>query len=320
MKEVCDLRCWDELIPDALGLIFRNLSLEEILTVIPRVCKSWRRAVMGPYCWQDIDIQEWSQSCHPEKVENMLQMLILRSSGSLRKLCVSSLTSDRSLSFIADHAKHLQNLGLPSSKISESIVEQVAVRLSNLTFLDLSYCVRIGARALEAIGNHCKFLAELRRNMHPFALLNKFSQDDKALAIASTMPKFKHLELANLLLSTDPVLAILSNCCELELLDIRGCWHVKLDNEFVKKISGLKLVGPHVVDCYEANSWDDCSDYSGTSEYLDWDFMAGGIDGDYDDAMYGGIWEDQHNIDQLDLRLYDGFDVDTDGFDWPVSH
>lgn len=74
MKEGCDLRCWDELIADALGLIFRKLSLEEILTVIPRVCKSWKRAVMGPYCWQDIDIQEWSQSSQPEKVENMLQM------------------------------------------------------------------------------------------------------------------------------------------------------------------------------------------------------------------------------------------------------
>lgn len=38
---------WDELIPDALGLIFSNLFLQEILTVVPRVCKSWNRAVSG---------------------------------------------------------------------------------------------------------------------------------------------------------------------------------------------------------------------------------------------------------------------------------
>ena len=35
-----EYRCWEELLPDALGLIFRNLPLQEVLTVLPRVCKS----------------------------------------------------------------------------------------------------------------------------------------------------------------------------------------------------------------------------------------------------------------------------------------
>ncbi|AQK75033.1 F-box protein FBW2 [Zea mays] len=56
-----EYRCWEELLPDALGLIFRNLPLQEVLTVLPRVCKSWGRVVAGPYCWQEIDIEEWSQ-------------------------------------------------------------------------------------------------------------------------------------------------------------------------------------------------------------------------------------------------------------------
>lgn len=102
MEEESEFRQWDELIPDALGLIFRNLSLQEVLTVIPRVCKSWHRAVTGPYCWQEIDIEEWSNRCQPDHLDRMLEMLITRSSGSLRKLCVSGLHNDTMFSLIAE--------------------------------------------------------------------------------------------------------------------------------------------------------------------------------------------------------------------------
>lgn len=102
MEEGSDYPRWDELIPDALGLIFSNLSLQEILTVIPRVCKSWGKAATGPYCWQEIDIEEWSNRCQPEHLERLLQMLITRSCGSLRKLCVSGLHTDVIFNFIAE--------------------------------------------------------------------------------------------------------------------------------------------------------------------------------------------------------------------------
>ncbi|GMI71255.1 hypothetical protein HRI_000794800 [Hibiscus trionum] len=93
MEDNGDFRCWDELIPDALGMIFKNLSLQETLTVVPSVCKSWRMVVTGPYC-KDIDVEQWSQQCRPEILDRMLQMLITRSSGSLRKLCVTRRVTD----------------------------------------------------------------------------------------------------------------------------------------------------------------------------------------------------------------------------------
>lgn len=102
MEEGEDSRKWDELLPDALGLIFKNLSLSEVLTVVPRVCKSWGRAVVGPYCWQEIDIEEWSRNMKPELVDRMLRLLIARSSGSLRKLSVSGLSCDKTILFIAN--------------------------------------------------------------------------------------------------------------------------------------------------------------------------------------------------------------------------
>lgn len=102
MGESVEFPKWDELIPDALGLIFKNLSLSEVLTAVPRVCKSWRKAVNGPYCWQEIDIEEWSRNTNPEIVDKMLRLLIARSSGSLRKLSVSGLSSDDTILFIAN--------------------------------------------------------------------------------------------------------------------------------------------------------------------------------------------------------------------------
>ncbi|KAL1833608.1 hypothetical protein ACET3Z_003259 [Daucus carota] len=320
MEEGGNLRCWDELLPDALGLIFKNLSIQEVLTVVPRVCRSWGRAVMGPYCWQEIDIEEWSRYQRPENIDRMLQMLIIRSCGSLRKLCVSGLSSDQMFSFIAAHAKSLQTLRTSRSSISDPIVKQVAGLFSTITSLDLSYCINIGATGLEEIGKHCKFLSTLRRIMHPLEVIGKISQDDEALAIAATMPKLKHLEIAYLLVSTQSVMEILTNCRLLELLDVRGCWNVNLDEKYIKSFQGLKVLGPLVVDyCHEVNGWDACSDYSGSSGYLAWDFVAGDMDDYSDETVSDGFSEDEQSIEDVEMWFYDGPDAEDAGYDWPQS-
>ncbi|KAK4411689.1 F-box protein FBW2 [Sesamum angolense] len=324
MDEGSDFRKWDELIPDALGLIFKNLSLLEVLTVVPRVCKSWERAVMGPYCWQEIDIEEWSTNRKPEIVDRMLRLLIPRSCGSLRKLSFSGLAGDESIFFIANQslicfilvasAQSLQTLRLPRSKINDSVMERAAGMLSTISFLDLSYCINIGAPALEAVGKYCKSLTTLRRVMHPVEVIEKLSQDDEALAIAATMPRLKHLEITYLLVDTSSVVEILKNCNQLELLDVRGCWNVSLDEEFMKRFPRLKVVGPLVEDYCDMNRWDTCSDYSGSSAYLAWDFVAG----DYAE-MSDDFWEDEHQIEDVEMRFYNDVNVVDAGYDWPQS-
>ncbi|GFS46800.1 similar to F-BOX WITH WD-40 2 [Actinidia rufa] len=300
-QEGADFRHWDELIPDALGLIFRNLSLQEILTVVPRVCKSWGKVVNGPYCWQEIDIEEWSSRTEPGNTDRMLRMLVARSCGSLRKLCVSGLQNDLVFSFVVEHASSLGTLRLPRSNMTDAIVEQVAGRLSTITFLDLSYCGKIGARSLEAIGKHCKSLTGLRRNMHPRNLDTTLSQEEEAHAIAVTMPKLKQLEIAYLLIDTGSVLEIIFGCPQLEFLDLRGCWNVKLDEKYLcEEFPNLKILGPHVVDRYEVSSWEACSDYS---------------DSFYDTDSFDGMWDDEES---LELRFYEGFGEDS-GHGWPPS-
>ena len=200
--------------------------------------------------------------------------------------------------------------------MSDSIVEQTAGRLSTITFLDLSYCGKVGARALEAIGKHCKLLVTLCRNMHPNAA-GKLSQDDEANAIAATMPRLKRLEMAYHLISKGSVLNILSGCPQLELLDLRGCWDVKLDNQILKeKFTKLKVLGPHVVDYYEMDEWAYCSDYSDSSEYLAWEFEMGDYD-DYD--IYDEMWHGEGRLEELELRFYEGIGEDAGMFGWPPS-
>ncbi|EEF48533.1 F-box protein FBW2 [Ricinus communis] len=328
MEDGSEYRCWDELIPDALGLIFRNLSLQEILTVVPRVCKSWNRAVSGPYCWQEIDIEEWSNKRQPHHIDRMLRMLIARSCGSLRKLCVSGIPSDAIFPFLADHAGSLQTLRTPRSEISDSIVEQIAGRLSTITFLDVSHCNEISARALEAIGKNCKLLSGLCRNVELSSSANQLLQDDEAQAIASTMPKLKHLEVAyHLLINTESVLKILSSCPELEFLNLTGCWDVKFDRNFLQeKFPKLKVVGPHLLDYYDMNDWGDyCSEYSDAysdaSEYFAWEIFSGDMedyDDDDDDDSYDGMWDDEQRLEELELRFYEG-NEDAGLYGWPLS-
>ncbi|TYI75934.1 hypothetical protein E1A91_D06G041300v1 [Gossypium mustelinum] len=277
-EEQSEFRHWDQLPPDVLGLIFANLSLQELLTVIPCVCKSWSEAVTGPYCWQDIDLDEWSCRCQPHQLDRMLRMLVTRSSGSLCNLQVSGLLNDSIFSFITENAGSLRVLRVPHSKINDSIVEQTAPRLSTVTFLDLSYCPKIGAQAIEAIGNHCKLLVTLCRNMYFPDSAGKDEPEDEANAIAATMPRLKHLELGFHNISTECVLNIISSCPQLEHLDINGCLTVNRDLKFFKeKYPKLKIVGPHLEKVFK--------------DYENLDFTI--IDQDfYDDDFFESMMEE----------------------------
>ncbi|XBI68577.1 hypothetical protein VPH35_047761 [Triticum aestivum] len=315
MEEYSEDRCWEDLARGALGIIFCKLSLQEILTVVLGICKPWSRVVSGPDCWQDIDIQEWSQQSEPDKITSMVHMLLSRSAGSCHRLSVSRLPNDSLFAFIADHAQSLKTLEISRSEISDGIVEDVAQRLTKVTFLDVSGCTKIGARALEAFGKNCKSLVRLRRVMHPMDVAGKVSHNDEARAIPYNMPKLCHLDIGYMLIGTTDVVEIASQCQDLKFLDLRGCWDVD-DKILQEKYPGLKILGPRVNDCYENSFWDECSDddsiYS-WEEFTDDDYFV--IESD-DEA----IWDHDHSFEGLEVRFYGGvFGEGFAGFDWPES-
>ncbi|OIW02376.1 hypothetical protein TanjilG_04969 [Lupinus angustifolius] len=102
MEEAAGFRDWKDLLPDLQGAIFTRLFLEERLSVVSSVCKSWASTLAGPYCWQEIDLEEWCNQTEPDKIDRMLVLLITRSSGSLRKLTVSFVQSEKTFTFIAE--------------------------------------------------------------------------------------------------------------------------------------------------------------------------------------------------------------------------
>ncbi|KAK7275786.1 hypothetical protein RIF29_16908 [Crotalaria pallida] len=319
METLADFRNWDELIPDVLGVIFTYLNLQEKLTLVPSVCKAWANAMAGPYCWKEIDIEDWSNRCEPDQLDRMVEMLITRSAGSLRKLCVSRIQTEGTFTFIAENAPSLHSLKMPRCSLNDSVVENLSKRLSMLSFLDLSYCVINGARAIELIGKNCKLLEGLCRNMHPIETEGKPFEDDEAYAIASSMPMLKHLELAYHLIDTDGVRQILSSCHKLEFLDLRGCWAVSLEDIPVgRNFPKVKILGPHVPDDDEGDDdWDD--DISEESHYLAWEFLAGHIDEFYDDEsdIDDGMWDDEGRLEELEFRFYQG--IEDAGMNWPPS-
>ncbi|KAE9598579.1 hypothetical protein Lal_00021013 [Lupinus albus] len=203
------------------------------------------RMSLPPYCCQEIDIGNWSRCCDPDKLDRMLEMLITRSSRSLKKLRVFEIQTERTFTFVAENASSLKILRLIRCNVTDHIVEQISPMLRMISFLDVSYCTKIGAYALEIIGKNCKMLEGLRRSMHPIDNVGKPLQDDEAYAIASTMPNLKHLGMTYNLMDTNGILQILSNCLKLEVLDVRGCWGVKLDKVMVKQnFPKLKILGP----------------------------------------------------------------------------
>lgn len=182
-----------------------------------------------------------------------------------------------------------------------------------VTFLDLSYCNKIGARALAIIGKNCKMLSALCRNFHPINSLSKSPPEDEAHAIASTMPRLKRLEIAYQLINIESLLKILSSCSDLEFLDLRGCWNVGLTPQFFKeRYPKLTVLGPMVVDTYDernCDDWEESSDFSDSFDYLAWEFVAGEVGGYYDDDEFDEMWDDEGRLEELELRFYEGIEA-----------
>lgn len=167
--------------------------------------------------------------------------------------------------------------------------------------MDLSYCCKISGRALSAIGISCKALVGFRRNMHPIDLKERRPQAEEAVAIAATMSKLKHLEMAYNCIDTKSVVEIISKCNELEFLDVRGCWDVKLDQDWLeKRAQEVKVLGPDVVDQFEGHS---CSDYSDSDSFYDYESLDDGLWDDDDDD----VDDDEDRVgSRLELRFYEG--------------
>ncbi|XP_026406574.1 F-box protein FBW2-like [Papaver somniferum] len=268
------LGLWEGLSPEILSLIFVRIQQDELVKIVPFVCQPWREVVAGPYCWSDIDIEQWCRRCNDSsKIDSVVRKLIRRSRGHFHRLSVYKL-SNFGFTFVANCAEHLKALQIPMSGITDKTVEKYVTSFAKLTFLDISNCLQITCKGLEILGNNCKSLTSLRRNMPPpeweedgklpAAKIN----DGEAMVIANTMTSLCQLELAYGRFGDLGLEALVTKCKNLTHLDILGSVCVRLDGDLLDKCERLMVFrGPwDHYDAFSDNDGDDNEAAAGSSD------------------------------------------------------
>ncbi|XP_062109505.1 F-box protein FBW2-like [Humulus lupulus] len=255
------------MIAEALVLIFNKLSIFDKICMVSLVCKSWHRVVTCSDCWQDIDF-EGIEDHYNNDLKPILKALLRKNSDHLRSLCAKNFVDDELFSLFADHAQSVRTLKLSCCSIRSSTIETAAEKLSTVTHLDISFnCYHISASAIKAIGYHCKHLLTFNMNVSSDIVDIEPPLDEQAFAIASTMPKLKHLEVSYVHIGSEGLLKILSCCTELEFLNIRGCFLFVFKENLFENFSGLKVIGPWATG-------EDLLNYMYNPRYIIPDFMA----------------------------------------------
>ncbi|GJN27457.1 hypothetical protein PR202_gb15485 [Eleusine coracana subsp. coracana] len=267
---------WTEAVgPEILALVLRGrVPADEVARSVAGVCRAWRAAVASPDMWGDVDIEAWCRrvNCRA-KADAAVRRLVARAQGTLRRLSAYRI-GDAAFTRVAASGKLLNVLQIPMSDVTDGAVEKHAECLPALRVLDISNCLKITSRGIEALGRHCKLLVQLKRNMPPPELpmgnnaAAKVVQEE-ALAVANTMPMLQQLELAYGLFSDIALDAVLNKCPLLRTLDILGCWNVRLDGDIEERCCPLESFREPWVPEYStgSSSEGDYSDSGGDGDY-----------------------------------------------------
>ncbi|KAJ9558280.1 hypothetical protein OSB04_012894 [Centaurea solstitialis] len=234
-------RRWETLHPEILASIFIRIAPHEMMKRVPFVCKSWNEVVLGPYCWQDIDVSVWCEirsDNDPDKVDHVLEKLVQRTNHTARQLCTFDM-GVRGFSAIANCGRCLISLVMPVGNINDEMVLKHIKPLPNLKYLDISYCFHITHKGIAAFGNNCKSLYDLKRCMPtvPFEEHSSPDDDSEAKAIADTMPNLRWLQLCAGKFGKPGLFEILAKCKLLTHLDIYESWNVDLNDAEFKGIT-----------------------------------------------------------------------------------
>ncbi|XP_076899201.1 F-box protein FBW2-like [Bidens hawaiensis] len=227
-------RRWDGLNPEILARIFvKILPVEEMVSRVPFVCKGWREVVAGPYCWMEVDLQPWAQRRNDSHVvDQVVKKVVRMSKFTVQRLSAYRLGESGFFS-VAHCGRFLKVLKMPMSDITDQMVLKHLKLLPNLKVLDVSYCVKITSKGLEAFGHQCKSLLRLKRNMQACdAYLS--ADESEAKAIAETMPNLHHIELCFGRFGDSGVSEILTKCKAVTHLDIQGSWNVELNGDLAE--------------------------------------------------------------------------------------
>jgi hypothetical protein len=188
--------------------------------------------------------------------------------------------------------------------------EEEIIKFPLLEELEISLFTNIGGKhVFEEVGKACPELKHFRFNsyrFHEFAEYSddddnefKYNKDDDALGIAS-MRGLRSLQLFGNNFSNEGLTAILDNCPHLELLDIRHCFNIVMDDALRAKCATIRTL---------RLPYDSTDGYDLQFEGPIWPGSRL-FDSDSDDCVYGGpdyIVDSDDYDDYCDpLRYLDG--------------
>lgn len=140
----------------------------------------------------------------------------------------------------------------------EKHIPEIIGRWKELEFLDMGLKPSSFVPILEQISLNCKSFVGLRM----YGCLYK----EDALAIVAHLPKLKYLAMKGSYLGKQELLVILDGCRELEELDVTRCRGFDVDDEILRKASGIKAF-----------------EYTGSKFHDDYD--------EYEDVLWGLVLE-----------------------------
>ncbi|KAI3680981.1 hypothetical protein L6452_35761 [Arctium lappa] len=272
---------WLEMPHEIMAMILQRLGAVEILDSAQKVCTTWRRICKDPAMWKVIDIHYSSDGWDTDyDIEKLTKQAVHRSCGELIDISLECFGTDDLLDHISRCSSKLKHLRLTNCySIRGSGLTHAVKNLPHLETLHLFY-TSIYPEDIEVIGRNCPHLKS-------FKMKTEFRQshiecDADALAIASSMPALRHLQLFGSKMTDDGLQVILQGCPHLESLDLRRCFNLKLGGNLGKlckeRIKDFKRPNDSTEDCgfcagvYDFDEFDDMN----LSVYCD-------IDGFYDD-------------------------------------
>ncbi|XP_020580464.1 F-box/LRR-repeat protein At3g48880-like [Phalaenopsis equestris] len=255
-----ELRGWEGMQTDCLVNIFSRLGLEDLITAVSFVCRSWNQASFDPLCQRILDFRYLDfNSSSPLALalsvprlsfSGFFKLALDHAHGAAVDLRFPShfSVSKQDLSLASDECPKLRNLILPrvESEDEEQLLKAIS-KWKELEVLEMESKPSILAEMVKQIGIHCNKFKGLK-------LRGSIKKEDAA-AIVGCLPNLEWLDLSSCRLGRGELLAIVDGCRHLKRLSVRDCTGFEVDEEVKKRASGIELFeheGSTIEDVCEA--------------------------------------------------------------------